>query len=373
MQLAITSGPEPPDHVEWDALCDETGASPFQRPGWVVPWYAAFAKNDACFVQAFDDGRLVGVLPLRRRYGVTIGAANWHTPFFAAVATSGEVEEALVAAAADRASALLLRLVPDESGTALAFTRVCRDRQGMSVRSRVQLESPRVDIAQPWDEYEKSLSRSMLKTLRRRERRLEELGHVEIEVVSDPQLAEQRLEEGLALETAGWKGRRGTAIAADARLHQFYVDAVLAAARAGRLSLAFLRLDGRAVAFHLDFIDGGVLYGLKGTYAEDLGLVSPSRILRHRRIKQAFADGLTQYEFLGADEPYKADWANAVTRLESLEAYSTSPAGRLVEFGNTHGRAGVRRVRAAAIATGKQIAARRKPAATPPAESADPA
>ncbi len=355
MALSITVGGTPPDTDAWDALCDETGASPFQRPGWILPWCSAFANGDSLFVKAALDGRLVGVLPLRRRFRVVTSATNWHTPLFAGTATSAEVQEGLVGTAARQGSALVLRFVPDRSATAVAFTQVCRERDGMSVRSRLQLESPRVEISQAWDEYEKSLSKSMLKTLRRRARRLDEMGKVEVEVVSDPRGAEAALAEGLALETAGWKGRRGTAIAADSRLRQFYLEAVLAAARAGRLSLAFLRLDGRAVAFHLDFIDGEILYGLKGTYAEDLAQVSPSRILRHERIKQAFAQGLRAYEFLGADEPYKADWANAATRLETLEAYSPSPAGRLLELANTHGRASARSLRAARIAGGRRM------------------
>ncbi len=356
MALSITAGGVPPDTEAWDALCNETGATPFQRPGWILPWCSAFANGDAIFVSAVEDGRLVGVLPLRRRFRLVASATNWHTPLFAGVASSLQVEEELLAVAAQQGSALVLRFVPEHSPTAVAFAPVCRDRAGMSVRSRSQLDSPRVEISQPWDEYEKGLSKSMLKTLRRRARRLEEMGQVEIEVVTGTEFAEERLDEGLALETAGWKGRRGTAIATDATLRRFYLEAVLSAARAGRLSLAFLRLDGRAVAFHLDFVDGNILYGLKGTYAEDLAQVSPSRILRHERIKQAFADGLQAYEFLGADEPYKADWANALTRLETLEAYSSSPAGRVLELANTHGRASARRLHAVRIDGAKRLA-----------------
>jgi CelD/BcsL family acetyltransferase involved in cellulose biosynthesis len=343
MALSTTLGLLPPEVAAWDALCDATGATPFQRPSWVLPWFAAFSPADAYFAQVFDDGRLVGVLPLRRRLGVVRSATNWHTPLFASVATSDIVEDALIRAAA-RGSMLLLRLVPEGSSTAAAFARVCRDTLGMSTRSRTLLRSPRVEIAEPWAEYEKRLSKTMLKTLRRRARRLEEIGSVEFEVITEPVHAEAGLQEGLALEAAGWKGRRETAIMADAKVQQFYVEMALGAAHAGRLSLAFLRLGGRAVAFHLDLVDNGVLYGLKSAYAEDLSYVSPSRILRHERIKRAFAEGFNSYEFLGADEPYKAEWANAARSLEALEAYSPTPIGQVLQFGNTRGRRQLRRL-----------------------------
>lgn len=356
MTLATTVGRTPPDTAAWDALCDELRATPFQRPGWLLAWYAAFAPKDAWYVQAFDCDRLVGVLPLRRRFGITRSPTNWHTPLFASVATGAAVESALVGAAIGNTSALGLRFVPEHSATAAAFHDLGAGG-AVSVRSRPLLRSPRVDIDRTWDEYEQSLSKSLLKTIRRRARRLEELGRVDVEVVTEVGLARERLEEGLALETAGWKGRSGTAITAQARVHAFYVEMALDAARAGRLSLAFLRLDDRAIAFHLDLVDDRVLYGLKGTYAEDLASMSPSRILRHERIKQAFGNDLRAYEFLGADEPYKSDWSNGATELVALDAYPRSPAGRLIEIGNTRGRTIGGRLHRGALAARRRAAA----------------
>jgi CelD/BcsL family acetyltransferase involved in cellulose biosynthesis len=338
----------PPRTDEWDRLCDRVGASPFVRPSWMLPWYEAFDRSrGACFVTASTEGgELVGVLALVRRFGSLFSATNWHSPIYSAVARDAEVGRALLNAAMHAAPALVLRFVTAESQTATSFAAVGESSR-LSLHSRRLLESPRVEIQEPWDTYEKGLSKSMLKTLRRRSRRLEELGEIEIEVVTDSKRGEARLREGLELERAGWKGRNGTAIAVDPRVARFYGQVVASAAESSRLSLAFLRLNGRAIAFHLDLVDDGVLYGLKGTYAEDLGQFSPSRILRHERIKQAFADGVGRYEFLGADEPYKADWANATTELEVFQAYQRSATGRVAELAGTHGRQVALRLRAA--------------------------
>lgn len=346
ISLSTNIDTTPPRTDEWDDLCDRVGASPFVRPSWMLPWYEAFDRSGACFVTASAGGELVGVLALVRRFGSLFSATNWHSPIYSAVARDAEVGRALLEAAMHAAPALVLRFVPAESQTATSFAAV-GETSRLSLHSRRLLESPRVEIHEPWDTYEKGLSKSMLKTLRRRSRRLEELGETEIEVVTDSEHAGARLTEGLELERAGWKGRNGTAIAVDPRLARFYGQVVASAADSARLSLAFLRLNGRAIAFHLDLVDDGVLYGLKGTYAEDLGQLSPSRILRHERIKQAFADGLSRYEFLGADEPYKADWANATTDLEAFEAYQRSVTGRIAELTGTRGRQVALRLRAA--------------------------
>src|SRR5438309_7964082 len=145
MALSVTAGDSAPDVAAWDALCDETGATPFLRPEWILPWCAAFANGETYFVSAFDDGRLTGVLPLRRRFGVLSSTTNWHSPIYAPVAASEEVEAALLRHAARAAAALILRFVPADASATAVFAQVCRN-EGMSLRSRELLRSPRVDI-----------------------------------------------------------------------------------------------------------------------------------------------------------------------------------------------------------------------------------
>ena len=62
---------------------------------------------------------------------------------------------------------------------------------------------------------EKSLSSSTRKKLRQHRRRLSEQGALTSVVVSEPQAVRDALEQFLALEAAGWKGQRGTALLND--------------------------------------------------------------------------------------------------------------------------------------------------------------
>jgi CelD/BcsL family acetyltransferase involved in cellulose biosynthesis len=341
----------PPDEHDWNALCDTTGASPFVRPAWLLPWLTAFAPDQGCFVTAWDGDELAGILVLLRRFGVVWSATNWHTPVYGSVARDRDTESALADHALRLAPALVVRFVDVGSPVAAVLPEVAA-AQGYAVVRRTILDSPRVDVSGTWDDYERGLSKSMVKTLRRRRRRLEELGELTVEVVRSGPEVETRLEEGLQLEHAGWKGRKGTSIASDPMVRDFYRRIALAAAEGGRLSLAFLRLESRVIAFHLDLVDRGVVFGLKGTYAEDLAALSPSRVLRHERIKQAFDEGMQRYEFLGADEPYKSEWANATTTLDAFEIFRPSPSGRAIQVVRTHGRDLARsaiRVRNAAV------------------------
>jgi CelD/BcsL family acetyltransferase involved in cellulose biosynthesis len=49
----------------WQSLwAEDPCATPFQSPGWLLPWVERFAKGRLFSLAAFRDGRLVGLAPL---------------------------------------------------------------------------------------------------------------------------------------------------------------------------------------------------------------------------------------------------------------------------------------------------------------------
>ena len=155
---------------------------------------------------------------------------------------------------------------------------------------------------------------------------------------------EALLDEGLCVEASGWKGAGGSAIDSAAATRRFYGAVAAWAAARGSLRLGFLRLDGRAVGFHLDLEDDGVLYHLKGGYDESYARFSPGKLLHARVIEWACGRGLRRYEFLGADEPYKRQWTSDARVLVEAAAYRTSPLGLVGWSASRFGRPAARRV-----------------------------
>ena len=102
------------------------------------------------------------------------------------------------------------------------------------------------------------------------------------------------LGEFLALEAAGWKGARGTAIAADPARARFYTRVARDAAARGALAMRTLTLDGRAVAVHLGLVHGGVFHLPKTAYDEALGNVSPGQLLQREVLAECEARGLAE-------------------------------------------------------------------------------
>jgi CelD/BcsL family acetyltransferase involved in cellulose biosynthesis len=188
--------------------------------------------------------------------------------------------------------------------------------------------SPRLPLGGGAPPAEERIHAKFRANLRRRARRLGELGAVSLERTGGLDRLDVALGEFLALEGAGWKGERGTAIGRDPRLVAFYARIVRDAAARGALAIRTLRLDGRAVAVHLGLVHAGAFHLPKTAYDEALGAVSPGQLLQHEVLSECEARGLTAFEFLGPDMPWKRDWEPEHVPHDWLYVYRPSFAGR---------------------------------------------
>ena len=297
--------------AEWDALARSCAAPPWLRPGWVLAWRNAFAPTSSfTLLCARDDGRLTAALPLIGARSTLETPSNSETPFSGVLAVDADSASAIADELFARGHRRIT-LWPVERGDAAVETcaRAAGER-GYSSLARVIGRAPYVAMEQGWDDYRKAVGRKVVSEIRRRRRRLAGTGAVTLDVndvLDDPR---PLLEEGLRLEAAGWKGRRGTAIATRPAARAFYSSMAEWASREGILRLAFLRLDGRAIAFDLSLEESGVHYLLKTSYEPELRSFGPGTMLRHDMIERAFATGLQRYELLGTDEPWKHTWAD---------------------------------------------------------------
>jgi CelD/BcsL family acetyltransferase involved in cellulose biosynthesis len=153
-------------------------------------------------------------------------------------------------------------------------------------------------------------------------RRLEEQGSVAYRRVDGgDEEVEAFLGQFFALEAAGWKGARGTAIAGDPRLVAFYRGVAHAAAREGWLALRALEVSGRPVAMHFGLLHRGVYSFPKPAYDEALAACSPGQLLFREVLAECEARGLRELDFLGPDMPWKQDWVPELRPHDWLYVY----------------------------------------------------
>ncbi len=321
---------------EWNALVARGPVDlPFVRHEWIAAWLDAFAPAARLRVLAARSpgGEAAGFAPLleERDRGVIrlVAPANDHScrvEWALGPDASGAVA-ALWAHLRDRLrwDVLLVRDLPRDGPTSVLLEPLARVDGHLTGRWE-SLRSPYLPLAE--GTAEARTTGKFRANLRRRAKRLAELGAVAVRREDGRGDLEGALAELLALESAGWKGAQGTAIAADPARVAFYGRVARDAAARGGLALRALTLDGRAVAAQLGMVHAGVYYLPKIAYQESLGAVSPGQLLHAEVLAECEARGLAELDFLGPDMAWKRDWAPRHRPHDWLYVYRPSLAGR---------------------------------------------
>ncbi|RTL69456.1 MAG: GNAT family N-acetyltransferase [Pseudonocardiaceae bacterium] len=354
--------------AEWDDLVDRVGATPFDRPGWFATWWDAFGEGNRRVVTVRRGGELVAALPLVERRGVLSSATNWHSFVSGPVAVDDAARTALL----DHVLARGRRV--DLSHLTSPVSRSTTDivsRRRAHVRSEIVQRSPYVPADVTFESYVERREARRVRQLQRNRRKLEKLGPVRY--VADGGDLDAAVARFLEIEASGWKGESGTAILSDARTRDFYTGITAWAGAAGMLRVAFLEVDGRAVAGELCLEDTHATYPLKAGYEPELRSYSPGLILLFEQIRTSVESGRS-YEFMGSAEPYKMRWADDVRDIHRLDIHPATLPGRatlLADMGVRAARRGAgvgRRLVGEARDRARTLLARRASAGTEPVE-----
>ena len=162
-------------------------------------------------------------------------------------------------------------------------------------------------------------------------RRLErQLGGVELERIATYDRA--ALREVLRLEAAAWKGAVGTAIACDERLARFYGALARVFGARGRLTMAFLRARGKRIAALFALEDASTFYLMKTGYDPEFAHYGPGQLLVRETAADAASRGLTRYDLMGRDTPWKLKWTDTARVHVEVLVYAPTARGRAQYF-----------------------------------------
>jgi CelD/BcsL family acetyltransferase involved in cellulose biosynthesis len=316
---------------EWDRLADEVGAPPFARPGWTAAGWRSFGRGSLRVLTVGATEGLTGILPVARLGPIVRSPTNWESPSLGFLAGE-EASARRLAAALFSTGARRLDLSPigsDEPGLR-SLEEEAKVRRFRIVTGGPRL-SPYVSTRGDWETYQAGVSAKLRSEMRRRRRRLEELGEVRLEVTAGGEHLESLLAEGFRVESSGWKGAQGTAIDSNPRTRRFYREVARWADHRGWLRLAFLRLDERPIAFDLSLEADRVHFLLKTGFDHSFHQFGPGVILRSMMLERAFSSPIDTYEFLGTvvgeNNRWKLDWTGEYRSLIRFQAFAPSIAG----------------------------------------------
>jgi CelD/BcsL family acetyltransferase involved in cellulose biosynthesis len=167
------------------------------------------------------------------------------------------------------------------------------------------------------------------KEYKRLRNRLGEQGALKFQSLHPTDDAGTFIEEFLKLETIGWKGSRGTALAKQPATSSATRQALSALHRAGKLRFWSFLLDGQTIASLFAYVDGNKAALGKIAYDEAFGKYSPGVLLILHATEGIFADGtITEVDSSAIPDHPMIDriWRNRITMADVMVApASVSP------------------------------------------------
>jgi CelD/BcsL family acetyltransferase involved in cellulose biosynthesis len=266
----------------------------FYEPAFATAAAPVFGRDAGAVLvwSGTSPRRLLGFFPARiakRRYGVNlpilVGLTHPYGPLGVPL-VEREAAGPIIAAwlahlAGDSAlpGLVLLPLLPEEGPFATALDAILRRAQMPAADFNRHQRALLAPSGERSLYVEHALAQRQHKELRRHWRRLSETGAVLFSTAMEPDALAGAVEDFLALEARGWKGRAGTATAHRQELRHFIRTAVSGLAAEGKASIDRLLVDGRTIAVTIVLRSGDSAWFWKIAYDESFARFSPGVML----------------------------------------------------------------------------------------------
>jgi len=307
--------------VEWRSLADLQSISAewhelaaralepnvFYEPAFALAAAPVFGRDAGALLVwsgAAGPRKLLGFFPARietRRYGIKLPLlVSWSFPYapFGVPLIEREAAEPVIAAALAHLAAadnlpglLLLPFISERGPFATALEAITRRAQMPAAdfnRHRRALLAPDAERAHY---LERALSARRHIELRRISRRLAEAGALMFSVATEPAAVGAAVDDFLAVEAGGWKGRAGTAATDDEALLRFLRTAMDGLAADGKVAVNRILLDGRPLAAAIRLRSSRAAWFWKIAYDENFARFSPGVLITVALTEELLEDG----------------------------------------------------------------------------------
>jgi CelD/BcsL family acetyltransferase involved in cellulose biosynthesis len=316
---------------EWARLAGRAPCHPFRDTHFISAALHNFASDRVRVAVLSGTGGVLAILLLQRH-----GPGVWRTfapsqlPFCLAVcAPEVSLSEVLQS---------ITRQLP---GVSWAIELLHYDKDylpALSLEYPVEIvdyaQTMSIDCHGSFDDYWSNRPRKLRSNIRRYLRRLEKQAiALEFTTLVDRDAIEQGVDTYGAIESAGWKGRQGSALAPDNAQGRFYRELLGHFAQTGNARVFEARFDDVVVASRLCVVKDGVLVMLKTTYDEDYSEYVPGRLMLYRALQHAFEyEAPARIEFYTKATPDQLQWATDARMINHVNFYRTATVKRAVAW-----------------------------------------
>jgi CelD/BcsL family acetyltransferase involved in cellulose biosynthesis len=297
--------------AEWAQLHQRsTPRNPFLSYGWTAACRRHHCPGSELYLLAArDQGRLVGLAPLRRDRSLSFRVLRFigdgRSDYLGFLHDPGHpgVPEALLHHLEERRGewnlAVLRQLA--EPYSSLAETLAPKHLRSQEVEGTV---APHLAFSGDWDALLAS-GPGWLKRMAKASRKWVKDGGSVVRVPG-PEAA-RYVDQIAEIEAHSWKGEEGVARFQPGPGQELLRQALSTLAPRGELELWLAWKEGQPVAFELNFLAPGRIWLYQGAYRTEFRKYSPGGVLDFLSIERAWKDGAREYDFMSGDEPYKAE------------------------------------------------------------------
>ncbi len=294
----------------WDLWRRTPAATPFQAPGWLLPWWRVFHPGALCTIAVHDRERLVALAPLycehgtqgRRLLPLGISLSDYH--------------DVLVDPACSEAAELLLGTATDAIDWDIcSFEELAPGAAALALSSDIRLRDtiqpqsacPALHLPEALSHLSEVVPARKLRKWRMARNRAARRNGYRIERVA-PADAQIFLDELFRLHGARWERRGEAGLLREDRVRLFHRATAPALLAAGLARFVLMHLEGQVVGAYYGFCHGRKAFAYLGGFDPAFAFESPGTVLIGHAIESAVAEGCREFHFLRGQEPYKYEW-----------------------------------------------------------------
>lgn len=306
---------------QWDGLHALGPAAPMLTADFIGPLLRAFGSGEELVALCRDGQELLAAGLLTRR-----GRASWAT-FQPAQAPVG----CWLQRPGTDTQALLASMLPALPGVALlAGLTQCdpfllgRPADSSRACASDYIDTARIVVEGSVEDWWEGRSKNLRANLKKQRNRLAVAGtSTRLDIWRAPHHVAQAIADYGHLESTGWKGRAGTAVAADNDQGSFYRHMLEAFCRRGQGSIYRYFFGDQLVAMDLCIEDGDCIVILKTAYDESVPKhYSPALLMREEACRRIFEEQrFRRIEFYGKVMEWHTRWTDDVRTLYHLNHY----------------------------------------------------
>jgi len=304
--------------AEWGGLWDRCPtATPFQLPGWIVPWCKCFCGENEIFTVAIRaEGRLVALAPLLIE--PAFGKEKTRRLVFMGTGISDYLDMIAEPGMAGESARLVLeKIYGARSKWDICHFEELRENSpffhltdfgGLGHEFSPMSVCPVLALPEDPEKLKDNYSAALRQSLKKARKSLLKTGDVLFES-APPGNTGDFLDEFFSLHEKWWSGlRHSEGVLQGKEIRAFHREAARNLLALGMLRLYGFRVNGRLSAIIYGFASRGRFYAYLGGFEPSLDRMSPGSLAIEYAMRQCIEECIREFDFLRGSEKYKYNW-----------------------------------------------------------------